>query len=123
MRALVRMETKGPGVSTHSRYPSFRQANDTIVHTWTYKYAILLHSVMAIAFGPKPPSYSSILDLDLKIRNFPVPARWRPICEQETPSPPPEIQMIRFMVSFAKESSAYKLPIYCSFNISFNNKS
>ncbi|KAF9449972.1 hypothetical protein P691DRAFT_811321 [Macrolepiota fuliginosa MF-IS2] len=78
-------------------------------HTWTYKYAILLHSVMAIAFGPKSPPYSSVLDLDLKVRNFPVPAQWRPICEQETPAPPPEIHMARFMVLFAKESTLLHL--------------
>lgn len=61
---------------------------------------------MAVAFGPKLPPYSSILDLDLKIRNFPVPAQWRPVCEKETPPLPREIYMARFMVSFAKESSA-----------------
>lgn len=77
----------------------------TSVHVWTYKYAVLLHSVMAIAFGPRPPPYSSILDLDLKIRNFPVPAQWRPVCDPEGPPPPPEIHMARFLVSFAKESS------------------
>ncbi|KAJ3574344.1 hypothetical protein NP233_g1815 [Leucocoprinus birnbaumii] len=79
-------------------------------HTWTYKYAILLHSIMAVAFGPKPPPYSTILDLDLKIRNFPVPMRWRPMCEPEdTPAPPPDVQMVRFMVSFAKESTLLNL--------------
>ncbi|KAF7783869.1 transcriptional regulator family: Fungal Specific TF [Agaricus bisporus var. burnettii] len=78
-------------------------------HVWTYKYAVLLHSVMAIAFGPRPPPYSSILDLDLKIRNFPVPAQWRPVCDPESPPPPPEIHMARFLVSFAKESTLLNL--------------
>ncbi|KAF5352509.1 hypothetical protein D9756_006274 [Leucocoprinus leucothites] len=77
-------------------------------HTWTYKYAILLHSIMAVAFGPKPPSYPTVLDLDLKVRNFPVPVRWRPMCEEDTPAPP-EVQMVRFLVSFAKESTLLNL--------------
>ena len=62
---------------------------------------------MAVAFGPKAPSYSAVLDLDLKIRNFPVPVQWRPISQQEDENVPasPDVHMIRFLVSFAKESS------------------
>ncbi|KXN83326.1 hypothetical protein AN958_01562 [Leucoagaricus sp. SymC.cos] len=78
-------------------------------HTWTYKYAILLHSIMAVAFGPRPPSYSSVLDLDLKVRNFPVPLEWRPMCDQENQPLSPEVHMSRFLVSFGKESTLLNL--------------
>jgi hypothetical protein len=98
-----------PGCKSCFQHILPKPSDTPLVHTWTYKYAILLHSIMAVAFGPRPPSYSTILDLDLKVRNFPVPVQWRPICEQDTQSIPPEIHMVRFLVSFAKESSMFSL--------------
>ncbi|KAJ7584119.1 hypothetical protein C8J56DRAFT_1095331 [Mycena floridula] len=42
-------------------------------HMWTFRYATLLHNVMSTTFGTTPPNYAVIIDLDSKIRNFPVP--------------------------------------------------
>ncbi|KIY45546.1 hypothetical protein FISHEDRAFT_76402 [Fistulina hepatica ATCC 64428] len=41
--------------------------------TWKYKFAKLVHQVMSIAFGAKPPPYAVILRLDRQVRDFPVP--------------------------------------------------
>jgi hypothetical protein len=38
---------------------------------------------MLTAFGVKPPPYPTILDLDRKIRDFPVPVGLRPSCQGE----------------------------------------
>ncbi|KAF9021153.1 hypothetical protein BDZ89DRAFT_1019781 [Hymenopellis radicata] len=42
-------------------------------HNWTFQYTTLVHAVMAAAFGSKVPPYAVIVDLDRKIRDFPVP--------------------------------------------------
>lgn len=69
---------------------------------------MLLHSVMATAFGAKQPLYSVIISLDRKIRDFPVPVLWRPVCDTpERPAPiaPPELHMHRWLVMSRKEMS------------------
>lgn len=68
---------------------------------------------MATAFGPKPPSYHAIVDLDRKIRDFPVPVRLRPYCEDnESPKPTPDLYMQRWMVLSAKEwSGSFPMPM------------
>ena len=69
---------------------------------------VLLHSVMATAFGAKQPPYSVIISLDRKIRDFPVPVLWRPVCDTaEGPAPivPLELNMHRWLVMSRKEMS------------------
>ena len=76
------------------------------VHPWTWQYTRLLHQVMTTAFGAKVPPYSTVLDLDRKVRDFPVPPHLRPNCtlpnfEQMLPS----FFMRGFFVVSSKESS------------------
>ncbi|KAF8909503.1 fungal-specific transcription factor domain-containing protein [Mucidula mucida] len=44
------------------------------LHNWTFQYTTLVHTVMSAAFGSKVPPYSVVVDLDRKIRDFPVPS-------------------------------------------------
>ena len=44
------------------------------VHWWKHRYASeCMHSVYDQAFGAKMPTYSTVLQLDRKLRAFPVP--------------------------------------------------
>jgi hypothetical protein len=72
-------------------------------HSWTWRYARLLRSVMSTAFGTKIPPYSTILDLDGKIRDFAVPYYLRPICKDDRDSPILRLQ--RWSVHTCKEAS------------------
>ncbi|KAG2106993.1 uncharacterized protein F5147DRAFT_746108 [Suillus discolor] len=49
-------------------------------HMWSWKFSRLLHHVMVNAFGAKTPTYGTILELDRKIRDFPVPPHLQPRC-------------------------------------------
>ncbi|KAG1902682.1 uncharacterized protein F5891DRAFT_1127608 [Suillus fuscotomentosus] len=49
-------------------------------HMWSWKFSRLLHHVMVNAFGAKTPTYRTILELDRKIRDFPVPPHLQPRC-------------------------------------------
>ena len=76
------------------------------VHTWTWQYTRLLHNVMTSAFGAKMPPYPAVLDLDRKIRDFPVPKYLQPICASIEDSPPrQELTMQRWIVLSSKEAS------------------
>ncbi|KAK0185178.1 hypothetical protein F5146DRAFT_1105813 [Armillaria mellea] len=68
---------------------------ETGLHSWIWQYTTLMHSVMGAAFGVKVPAYTAILDLDRKIRDFPVPLRFRP-CQVH--------YMQRWMVLMSKET-------------------
>ncbi|KAH7911612.1 hypothetical protein BJ138DRAFT_1135262 [Hygrophoropsis aurantiaca] len=60
-------------------------------HMWSWKYTRLLHQVITTAFGARPPAFSTILELDRKIRDFPVPKHLQPCCTHDTsPSAMPE---------------------------------
>ncbi|KAI0095188.1 hypothetical protein BDY19DRAFT_1039110 [Irpex rosettiformis] len=50
-------------------------------HPWTWQYAKLLHHVMTTVCGAKAPQYATVLDLDRKIRDFPVPYRLVSRCD------------------------------------------
>ncbi|KAG2116363.1 hypothetical protein BD769DRAFT_1629847 [Suillus cothurnatus] len=52
------------------------------VHMWSWQFSRLLHHVMVNAFGAKTPTYSTILELDRKIRDFPVPPHLQPRCNE-----------------------------------------
>lgn len=61
---------------------------------------------MATAFGATMPPYSTVLDLDRKIRDFPVPKYLQPNCDpNEQPMPKPELIMQRWIVLSSKEAS------------------
>jgi hypothetical protein len=79
-----------------------------LVLSWTRQYTVLLHSVMSTAFGAKQPSYSVIISLDRKIRDFPIPVHWRPVSD-DTEGPAPavsvELNMQRWMCMSMKETS------------------
>lgn len=78
------------------------------VHSWSQRWTVLLHSVMSTAFGAKQPSYSVIISLDRKIRDFPIPALWRPVCDDaDIPAPtvPLELNMHRWLCMSRKEMS------------------
>lgn len=80
----------------------------TSVHTWTWQYTRLLHNVMTTAFGARLPPYSTILELDRKIRDFPVPKYLQPNCDvAEDPPPSPELTMQRWNVLSFKEASEW----------------
>ncbi|KAJ7207533.1 kinase-like domain-containing protein [Mycena pura] len=53
--------------------------------SWWSKYGVLMHSIMSCAFGAKVPSYTTILELDRKVRDFYVPPQLRTTCAIETP--------------------------------------
>ncbi|TFK42264.1 fungal-specific transcription factor domain-containing protein [Crucibulum laeve] len=80
---------------------------------WNWKFAILLHSIMATAFGPKQPPYPMILELDRKIRDFPIPEEWRPICPDLHPDADLGLSshtvMRRWLILWAKESTLLNL--------------
>ncbi|KZP04663.1 hypothetical protein FIBSPDRAFT_1054535 [Athelia psychrophila] len=79
-------------------------------HSWTWQYARLLHNVMTTAFGAKVPPYTMVLDLDRKIRDFPVPSYLQPNCnELEMPSPTQELIIQRFIVLSSKEATLLNL--------------
>lgn len=62
---------------------------------------------MTTAFGAKAPPYTMVLDLDRKIRDFPVPNYLQPSCnELEMPAPAQELIMQRYIVLASKEASA-----------------
>ena len=45
----------------------------TSVHVWTWHYTKLLYSIMTTAFASKAPSYAKVMELDKRVRDFPVP--------------------------------------------------
>jgi hypothetical protein len=65
---------------------------------------VLLHSVMSTAFGAKQPLYSVIISLDRKIRDFPIPVLWRPVCDNAE-IVPLELNMYRWLCLSRKEMS------------------
>ncbi|KAL1712216.1 hypothetical protein EV715DRAFT_214104 [Schizophyllum commune] len=83
--------------------------------TWTWHYARLLHHVMTTAFNARPPPYSTIIDLDRRIRDFAVPEYLRPVCPNnmpctvETSAALPAHDMRRWFVLMQKESTLLNL--------------
>ncbi|KAJ6541643.1 fungal-specific transcription factor domain-containing protein [Mycena capillaripes] len=76
---------------------------------YTYKYGVVLHSVMSSAFGCKAPAYNTILDLDRKVRDFYIPVYLRPTCTPESPSPTQFLFMQRFLTLSIKETTLLSL--------------
>jgi len=79
-------------------------------HHWTWQYSKLLHAVMTTAFGAKTPRYHTIMDLDRKIRDFPVPYSLRIRCGQVEDPPPTTARIFqRVMAVAAKEATLLSL--------------
>ncbi|KAJ7146435.1 fungal-specific transcription factor domain-containing protein [Mycena epipterygia] len=76
---------------------------------WTCKYSVLMHSIMTSAFGSKIPAYTTIVDLDRKIRDLYIPPLLQPICGPELPPPTPHLLMQRYLVLSAKETTLLNL--------------
>ncbi|KIJ66602.1 hypothetical protein HYDPIDRAFT_26938 [Hydnomerulius pinastri MD-312] len=72
-------------------------------HSWSWRYSRLLHHVMVNAFGTKIPTYNMILELDRKIRDFPIPPHLQPRCEKDGPKSPIAAQLQRLYVLTSKE--------------------
>lgn len=64
----------------------------------------LMHNIMATAFGSKTPPYSVIVDLDRRVRDFPVPSYLRWDCSGQAAD---ERHTQRWQVISAKESSKF----------------
>ncbi|KAK0501025.1 fungal-specific transcription factor domain-containing protein [Armillaria luteobubalina] len=77
---------------------------ETGFHSWLWQYTTLMHSVMGAAFGVKVPAYTVILDLDRKIRDFPVPLRFRPCRNYGSDLLRPIHYMQRWMILMSKET-------------------
>ena len=79
-----------------------------VVHSWSWQYAKVLHNVMSTAFGSKIPPYTTVIDLDRKVRDFPIPWRLRVKCglaEDEYQSP--SVRLQRWHVMASKECSMF----------------
>ncbi|THH20506.1 hypothetical protein EW146_g857 [Bondarzewia mesenterica] len=72
-------------------------------HRWGYLYCQLLHTVMSTAFGAKSPQYTTILELDRKIRDFIVPEFLIPPRDGNFDDPSADILVKRWMVYSNKE--------------------
>ncbi|EGN93676.1 hypothetical protein SERLA73DRAFT_163437 [Serpula lacrymans var. lacrymans S7.3] len=76
---------------------------------WSCKFTKLLHHVMTTALGSHPPSYSTVLELDRKIRDFPIPPHLRPKCEENIPPPSITFHVQRQILLAVKEATLLNL--------------
>lgn len=60
---------------------------------------------MSTAFGCKIPPYTTVIDLDRKVRDFPIPWRLRVKCGLEDEFQAPSVRLQRWIVMASKESS------------------
>ncbi|KAF4604485.1 hypothetical protein EYR40_003259 [Pleurotus pulmonarius] len=73
-------------------------------HPWCWRYSALLQSVISTAFVPKPPPYATILELDRKIRDFPIPSHLRPACVTQDQIVGTAFDVQRWFVLCSKET-------------------
>ncbi|KIK94386.1 hypothetical protein PAXRUDRAFT_783296 [Paxillus rubicundulus Ve08.2h10] len=78
-------------------------------HSWSWRYSRLLHDVLVNAFGTKIPTYKTIVELDRKIRDFPIPPHLRPRCEKEGPQSSISSQVQRLYLLTSKEVTLLNL--------------
>jgi len=79
-------------------------------HPWTWQYTRLLHTVITTVFGAKTPPYSTIIEFDRKIRDFPIPDLFRAKCGHVgEPEPPLPLFMQRFLIMSCKEATLLSL--------------
>ncbi|KAI8981352.1 hypothetical protein BD414DRAFT_419588 [Trametes punicea] len=79
-------------------------------HLWAWQYTRVLYSVMTTAFGAKQPSYDKVMELDRKVRDFPVPSSLRVRCGVvENPPPTMALNMQRLLATLFKETTLLNL--------------
>ncbi|KAI0732426.1 fungal-specific transcription factor domain-containing protein [Fomitopsis betulina] len=81
-------------------------------HVWSWSFAKLVNKVDLAVFGAKVPQYSSILEYDRMIRDFPLPSNLRPNCGQQCGEPtdlPPMLYMQRYLTLLEKEHTLLSL--------------
>ncbi|KAI0673870.1 fungal-specific transcription factor domain-containing protein [Trametes maxima] len=79
-------------------------------HAWTWQYAKVQNHIMTVAFGAKPPNYAKVMELDRKVRDFPVPSSLRVQCgEVENPPPTLALNIQRLLATLYKETTLLNL--------------
>ena len=79
-----------------------------VVHAWSWQYTRLFHTIMTTAFAAKAPSYAKIMEMDKRVRDFPVPTSLRIQCgEVEMPPPSTALIMQRMFGTLLKETSEW----------------
>ncbi len=83
------------------------------VETWGFRFALTcVAEVAAKTLTAEAPAYETIMELDRKVREFPIPpdaAALQEDLEGPSDSEPPSLQdsMIRFVLSHSREVSEY----------------
>lgn len=81
-----------------------------IVHVWTWQFTKLLHTITSEAFAAKSPTYTKIMELDKRVRDFPDPPCLR---DPPTPGTPESDSVTRIMqtmsVTLYKETTHLNL--------------
>ncbi|KAI0652601.1 fungal-specific transcription factor domain-containing protein [Trametes meyenii] len=79
-------------------------------HIWTWQYAKAQNQIMTVAFGAKQPNYAKVMELDRKVRDFPVPSSLRVQCgEVENPPPTLALNIQRLLATLYKETTLLNL--------------
>ncbi|KAG9308956.1 hypothetical protein JVU11DRAFT_11258 [Chiua virens] len=71
--------------------------------SWSWRFSKLLHEVLVAAFGAKIPTYNTILELDRRIRDFPIPSHLQLHSVTDTRGGP-QLILQRLLVLTMKES-------------------
>ncbi|KAI0756452.1 hypothetical protein C8Q80DRAFT_1223696 [Daedaleopsis nitida] len=76
-------------------------------HVWTWQFTKLLHNIMSSAFAAKSPSYTRIMELDKRVRDFSEPEP----CLPNDPKKPDEVTltMQKLLVTLYKETTHLNL--------------
>lgn len=88
---------------SHSAY-----SNASLDYSWMWRYTKLVAGIMSTAFGAKTPSYSTVIDLDRKIRDFPIPSILSGRCGQvEDTDLGRSVDVQRYLVMASKEIGTF----------------
>ncbi|KAJ3984929.1 fungal-specific transcription factor domain-containing protein [Lentinula detonsa] len=75
---------------------------ETGFHYWSWQFTAFIHAIMEETFGSSRPAYSTIIDFDRKIRDFPIPNNLRVKCGVVEPRK--ELYLQRLIVMSFKEN-------------------
>ncbi|KAI0778882.1 fungal-specific transcription factor domain-containing protein [Trametes elegans] len=79
-------------------------------HVWVWQFAKLKQDIMAAAFGAKTPTYATIVELDRRVRDFPIPPELRLPCDNTKPGSPSVAEsMQRVFVAMSMETTLLNL--------------
>ncbi|KAI0370469.1 hypothetical protein BV20DRAFT_1052490 [Pilatotrama ljubarskyi] len=79
-------------------------------HVWTWQYTRMLYSIMTTAFGAKQPNYAKVMEMDRRVRDFPVPSALRVQCGvTEEQRPTPALVLQRLLATLLKETTLLNL--------------